>query len=116
MSSFENRRATADAEAGAAAEALERLAASGGLATLSVESLQRVVGAAVNLYARTCEAAGAQIVPVGAGVATTEAVVLACALVRAQSLTPFDFALWFSHTAPRTEVTPVEAQGRGPHG
>jgi len=34
-------------------------------------------------------------------VSTTEAMVVACALLRAHHLNPFDLALWFQRTAPQ---------------
>jgi hypothetical protein len=48
------------------------------------------------LYAVACEAAGREITPVTQEATPTEVVMLACALLRAQDLNPFDLALWFS--------------------
>jgi hypothetical protein len=48
------------------------------------------------LYAAACEAAGREINPVTQEATPTEVVMLACALLRAQDLNPFDLALWFS--------------------
>lgn len=64
--------------------------------TPSLEVLRTVIGASIRLYAASCEAAGQELCPVGRDIATTEAMMLACALVRSQNLNPFDFALWFS--------------------
>ena len=50
----------------------------------------------VKLYAAACEAAGREITPVTQEATPTEVVMLACALLRAQDLNPFDLALWFS--------------------
>jgi len=62
----------------------------------SPDMLRTVIGASIRLYAASCEAAGQELCPVGRDIATTEAMMLACALVRSQNLNPFDFALWFS--------------------
>jgi hypothetical protein len=48
------------------------------------------------LYAVACETAGQEIIPVRKEATPTEVVMLACALLRAQDLNPFDLALWFS--------------------
>ncbi|HTF65752.1 MAG TPA: hypothetical protein VK638_23990 [Edaphobacter sp.] len=48
------------------------------------------------LYAAACETAGQEITPVTKEATATEVVMLACALLRAQDLNPFDLALWFS--------------------
>jgi hypothetical protein len=48
------------------------------------------------LYAAACEAVGYEIAPVTKEATPTEVVMLACALLRAQDLNPFDLALWFS--------------------
>jgi hypothetical protein len=60
------------------------------------ELLRTILGAATRLYAASCEAAGEELCPVDRDIATTEAMMLACGLVRSQNLNSFDFALWFS--------------------
>jgi hypothetical protein len=77
-----------------AVAALERLASDRAEA-LSPESVRAVVSAATRLYASASEQAGSEIPPLDAAVSTTEALTLACALLRSQDLTPFDMALWF---------------------
>ena len=57
--------------------------------------LRAAIGAAVRLYAESCEAAGEELCPVDRDIPTTEAMMLACALVRSQGLNSFDFAMWF---------------------
>jgi hypothetical protein len=62
-----------------------------------------LMSGAVKLYAAIVEEAvgGSEAVPViNDKVSTTEAMVVACALLRAHHLNPFDLALWFSRTAP----------------
>jgi hypothetical protein len=86
-----------------------RVAEADDLEGASEEAIRALVGAAVKLYAKACLRAGGEISPVDGDVATTEAVVLACALARAHGLTPFDLALWFSHTAPRRDVAGAPA-------
>ena len=62
----------------------------------SPKAIQAVISASTRLYATCCEAAGRELPPLNGAVSTTEAIVLACALLRSQNLNPFDLALWFS--------------------
>jgi hypothetical protein len=64
-------------------------------------AVRAAVTAATKLYAAACEEAGRELPPLDAGVSTTEALTLACALLRSQDLTPFDMALWFSRGAAK---------------
>ncbi|HLJ46941.1 MAG TPA: hypothetical protein VKU01_13080 [Bryobacteraceae bacterium] len=68
----------------------------GAAAGVSPAQLRTIIGAAVRLYAASCEAAGEELAPIERDVSTTEAMTLACALVRSQNLNAFDFAMWFS--------------------
>jgi len=72
---------------------LEQLADS---AAVSPVQVREVVSAATRLYADASSRAGHELPPVGPEVSTTDAVTLACALVRSQNLTPFEMAVWFS--------------------
>jgi hypothetical protein len=54
----------------------------------------------VKFYAAAVEDAELELPVIDATVSTTEAMVVACALMRAHRLNPFDLALWFSRTAP----------------
>jgi hypothetical protein len=75
----------------------------GELAEVRGEDLKRLMSGAVKLYAARVEETepGAETAPVvDDTVSTTEAMVVACALLRAHRLNPFDLALWFSRTAP----------------
>ncbi len=65
-------------------------------AELSPEQVRALVSAATRLYAAASSRAGEELPPVGSEVSTTDAVSLACALVRSQDLTPFEMAIWFS--------------------
>ena len=67
--------------------------------SVSKEEVQAAVTAATRLYASACEAAGRELPPVDKSITTTEALTLACALLRSQDLTPFDMALWFNRGA-----------------
>jgi hypothetical protein len=58
----------------------------------------------VKLYAAACEAAGREITPVTQEATPTEVVMLACALIRAQDLNPFDLALWFSRATNSNDL------------
>ena len=72
------------------------------LGQLRAEELANLMSGAVKLYAARVEEAtpGAETIPIiDDTVSTTEAVVVASALLRAHRLNPFDLALWFSRTA-----------------
>ena len=88
-----------DDEARAAVSVLEQLAESG---ELSPESVRAVVSAATRLFAQASDRAGGPVAPLAADVSTTDALILACALLRSQDLTPFDMAVWFSRSQPPT--------------
>jgi hypothetical protein len=72
---------------------LQRLAES---SQLSADQLRTIVSATTSLYATASERAGHELPPVDTTVSTTDAITLACALVRSQDLTPFEMAMWFS--------------------
>ncbi|WP_027940545.1 hypothetical protein [Amycolatopsis taiwanensis] len=65
---------------------------------VSPESVRAIVTAAARLYARYGETVG-PIDPLREEASPTEAVDLACGLLRARDLNPFDLALWFSRPA-----------------
>jgi hypothetical protein len=88
-----SRSDTRDAQAQAAVAALERLAEGG---ALPAETVRTVVSAVTRLYASASAHAGAELPPLAPDVSTTDALTLACALVRSQGLTPFEMAMWFS--------------------
>ncbi len=81
-------------QATAAVAALEGLADAG---ALSPDDVRALVSAVTRLYADASTRAGRELPPVSSDVTTTDALTLACALVRSQDLTPFDMAMWFSH-------------------
>ena len=81
-----------------AVSVLEQLAEAG---EVSPETLRAVVSAVTRLYARESERAGEALAPLAPDVSTTDALTLACALLRSQDLTPFDMAVWFSREAGR---------------
>ena len=66
---------------------------------LSPDDVQAIVSAATRLYAHASEQAGRELPPLTADVSTTDAVTLACALIRSHNLTPFDMAMWFGRGA-----------------
>jgi hypothetical protein len=55
-----------------------------------------LVSDATLAYARAVEAAGRELPPLRQEVTATDALTLACALLRSQNLNPYDLALWFS--------------------
>ena len=63
---------------------------------MSTEAVTALVTEATLAYARAVEEAGHEVPPLQPSVSTTDALTLACALLRSQNLTPFDLALWFS--------------------
>jgi hypothetical protein len=64
--------------------------------TPPVEQVQRTVAAAVRLYREYTERTGTTFPPVDADITSTDAVVMATALLQANDLNPFDLALWFN--------------------
>lgn len=66
---------------------------------LTEEEVRAIVSAATRLYANASAQAGRELPPLTPDVATTDAITLACALLRSQALTPFDMAMWFSKGA-----------------
>ena len=64
--------------------------------SLSADDVRGIVSATTRLYANACTRAGEELPPVTPQVSTTDAITLACALVRSQDLTPFEMAMWFS--------------------
>jgi hypothetical protein len=70
---------------------------------ISDKALQRVLTAAVKLYAAKVERRGHDVAPFAPGMVTaTETVVTACGLIRAADLNMFDVAIWF-HRPPGIE-------------
>ena len=70
---------------------------------VSDKALQRVLTAAVKLYAAKVERRGHNVAPFVPGMVTaTETVVTACGLIRAADLNMFDVAIWF-HRPPGIE-------------
>lgn len=94
LSSPPARAADVRDDAQAIVSALERLIHDG---ALSPESVRAVVSVATRLYAEASVRAGQELPPLEPEISTTDALTLACALVRSQDLTPFDMAVWFSH-------------------
>lgn len=82
---------------------IERTIRAGEVAEVRGEDMAKLMSGAVKMYAARVEEAepGGETAPViDETVSTTEAMVVACALLRAHHLNPFDLALWFSRTAP----------------
>lgn len=75
---------------------LEELA---GRTDLTEDEVRAIVSAATRLYANASAQAGRELPPLSSDVATTDAIMLACALLRSQDLTPFEMAMWFSKGA-----------------
>jgi hypothetical protein len=72
----------------------------GQIARVAPQDVTALLAEAVRLYAAVVEETEREIPPIDASISTTEAMVVACALLRAHRLNPFDLALWFSRTAP----------------
>jgi hypothetical protein len=73
----------------------------GELAAVPSECVTNLLTGAIKLYVAYEDEIEIEIPPIDATVSTTEAIVVACALLRAQHLNPFDLAVWFQRTAPR---------------
>jgi hypothetical protein len=69
------------------------------MSTYDAAEVRKAVTEATRMYAAACERAGTEIPPLDSTVSTTDALTLACALLRSQGLTPFDLALWFGRGA-----------------
>lgn len=65
---------------------------------VSPDQLRALLSATVQLYTAFCEHTGTDLDPLESEVPATDAVVLACALLKARDLNPFDLALWFSRS------------------
>lgn len=79
---------------------IDRTIEAGELAEVPEDDLGKLMSGAVRLYAARVEESEAKAPRViNETVSTTEAMVVACALLRAHHLNPFDLALWFSRTA-----------------
>jgi hypothetical protein len=83
-------------------EQMGRTIEAGELADIARADVTRLVTEAVKLYAVYAEECDSEVSAIDSSVSTTEAMVVACALLRAQHMNPFDLALWFSRTAPKT--------------
>jgi hypothetical protein len=82
-------------------EQIERITQAGELAGVPREDVTSLMTEAVKLYAEFAEELESDVPAIDSTVSTTEAMVVACALLRAQHMNPFDLALWFSRTAPK---------------
>jgi hypothetical protein len=82
-------------------EQISRTIQAGELASVPREDVTQLVTEAVKLYAAYAEELEAEVPAIDSTVSTTEAMVVACALLRAQHMNPFDLALWFSRTTPK---------------
>ena len=67
-----------------------------------IDSLRRVLTAAVKAYAAKAEAAEGELAPFEEDAVTaTETAVAACAMIRASGLNLFDIAMWFGRPVTR---------------
>jgi hypothetical protein len=96
MSPSDGRQVRLKADTTTAVALLEQL---GSQADLPEDDIRKIVSAATRLYANASTQAGRELPPLTPDVTTTDAITLACALLRSQDLTPFDMAMWFSRGA-----------------
>jgi hypothetical protein len=75
--------------------------AAGELAAVAREDVTNLMTVGIKLYAAYAEELETEVPAVDSTVSTTETMVAACALLRAQHMNPFDLALWFQKTTPR---------------
>jgi len=80
---------------------IDRTREAGELAEVPQEDVTSLVSSAVKLYANVVEETERNIAVSDGSISTTEAMVVACALLRSQDMNPFDLALWFSRTERR---------------
>jgi len=95
------RAAKLSGAAAAVREQIDATTQAGELAEVARDDVTQLVTAAIKLYAAYAEELETEIPPIDATVSTTEAMVMACALLRAQRMNPFDLALWFQRTTPK---------------
>ena len=81
---------------------IDKTTQAGEVARVRREDVTQLATEAIKLYAAYVEELEAEVPPVDSTVSTTEAMVMACALLRAQSMNPFDLALWFQRGAPKS--------------
>jgi hypothetical protein len=81
----------------------------GQIARVPPPDVTALVSECVRLYAAVVEETERDFPVIDASISTTEAMVVACALLRAHRLNPFDLALWFSRTAPHPAAGAPEA-------
>lgn len=82
-------------------EEIEQAIEAGRAERVPAEDVTKLLTGAVKLYAAAVEEGAREVAPIDRTVSTTEAVVVACALMRAHNLNPFDLALWFSHSGTK---------------
>lgn len=84
-------------------EQIEHDLQAGKVDSIAASDITKLVTSAVKLYAAAVEENAREVLVIDGTVSTTEAIVMACALMRAHQLNPFDLALWFSHSAPNAK-------------
>jgi hypothetical protein len=84
-------------------EQVERILQAGEIDRIPAADITNLVTSAVKLYAAAVEEDAREVPVIDGTVSTTEAIVMACALMRAHQLNPFDLALWFSHSDPNVK-------------
>lgn len=92
-------------------EHIERAIQEGRAERVPAEDVTKLLTGAVKLYAAAVEEGAREVAPIDRTVSTTEAVVVACALMRAHNLNPFDLALWFSHSGTKAGANSGPASG-----
>lgn len=97
--------AALDGAAAAALAAVEELAAAGAARPVADETVQRLVLAAVRLFAHKVDSENRvfHAVPAASTVSATEVAVTVTALMREVDLNMFDLAMWAGRTAPDRE-------------
>ena len=73
----------------------------GELSAVPSECVTNLLTGAIKLYVACADELEIDIPPIDATISTTEAMVVACALLRAQHMNPFDLAVWFQRTEPK---------------
>ena len=70
-------------------------------------ALRDVLISATLLYGAAARSRGTELSLADPALTPTDAVVLCCALLRAQDLNPFDLTLWFGRVAPDPGSSPA---------